>query len=135
MADPNEIATGFLEFFNGAFDSEDRTQLAPLYQETSMLTYEGTQMQGTDAIINFFANPELTVKEGGSTISRFQTRTHVTTCDAQPSGESGVLVFVTGNMETEGEEHPQKFSHVFTLVPTDDAQFWIQNQIFRLQND
>ena len=53
------------------------------------------------------APQELTVKEGGSTISRFQTRTHVTTCDAQPSGESGVLVFVTGNMEVRTLARPR----------------------------
>jgi hypothetical protein len=63
MADPNAVASAFITHFNSLFDSADRTQLAPLYQETgagvegSMLSYEGTMLQGTAAIMNHYANP------------------------------------------------------------------------------
>lgn len=60
-----------------------------------MLTYEQQEMQGTEAIINFLANPE-----SGSGISRFETKTAITTFDVQPCGadQSSLCVYVTGNI-------------------------------------
>ena len=60
-----------------------------------MLTYEAQEIQGQEAIINFLANPE-----SGSGISRFATKTAVTTFDVQPCGAdmSSLLVYVTGNI-------------------------------------
>ena len=151
MADPTAVASAFITHFNTIFDSADRTQLAPLYvrgplrsqplslliashsepvalslpqQESSMLSYEGTMLQGQAAIINHYANPVGAVppcpargcglwwgakvgilkpvacpQESGSGISRFQTRTAVTTIDAQPIPQSGGLMcYCTGNI-------------------------------------
>jgi len=46
-----------------------------------------------------------------------------------PSG--GVLVFVTGQLLTEGESRPMAFSQVFHLAPMNNS--WVvTNDIFRL---
>eukprot|EP01052_Picozoa_sp_SAG31_P037058 SAG31_NODE_4719_length_3010_cov_1.948128_2_plen_90_part_00 len=77
-----------------------------------MLTYEGQEMQGTEAIINFFANPE-----SGSPISRFCTKTAVTTFDVQPTGPdmSSLLVYVTGNIQVRTPcAHCRRHQYIYT---------------------
>jgi len=114
------VATAFVGHYNTTFDA-DRAQLAPLYQDGSMLTFEGTQIQGQAAIIEHLAT-KLT----------FQTsQTHVTTMDAQPTN-GGILVYVTGNIVVDGDaEKALKYSHIFHLLPAGEA-FWVQNDMFRL---
>lgn len=52
MADNfQEVAKQFVQFYYQQFDS-DREQLAPLYRDTSMLTYESESMSGVIPIIN-----------------------------------------------------------------------------------
>lgn len=41
----------------------------------------------------------------------------VSSLDAQPSVGGGILVFVTGQLLTEGETNPLKFSQTFHLMP------------------
>ena len=71
-------------------------------------------------------------QDGGGPIARFQTRTSVTTVDAQPIPQSGgIMVYATGNIIVEGEEHEQKYSHIFHLLP-EGGSYWVQNEMFRL---
>lgn len=52
MADNfQEVAKQFVQFYYQQFDT-DREQLAPLYRDTSMLTYESESMSGVVPIIN-----------------------------------------------------------------------------------
>lgn len=52
MADNfQDVAKQFVQFYYQQFDS-DREQLAPLYRDTSMLTYESESMSGVVPIIN-----------------------------------------------------------------------------------
>ncbi|OCH85223.1 NTF2-like protein [Obba rivulosa] len=120
MADINTVATQFTDFYYTSFD-RDRASLGPLYRPESMLTFEGTQHQGTSSIVEKLQSLP------------FQSVQHkVTTLDAQPSTNAGaIIVSVTGLLVVDGSENPLQFSQVFQLVPTGGTYF-IFNDIFRL---
>merc|ERR1712080_663891 len=99
MADFNAVAQQFTEFYYKTFDS-DRAQLAPLYRDNSMLTFEQSPFLGTANIITKLQ--ELP----------FQRIEHqVATVDAQPSNESGgILVVVSGALLVEEERRPMSYT-------------------------
>ena len=70
-----------------------------------MLTFEGQQFQGTQAIVE---------KLTGLPFQSVQHR--VVSLDAQPTHAGGLLVFVTGQLLTDGESKPLNFSQVFSLM-------------------
>ncbi|KAL2903700.1 Nuclear transport factor 2B [Bienertia sinuspersici] len=118
--DPDTVAKQFVEHYYTTFDA-NRPGLANLYQDTSMLTFEGQKIQGVQNI---------TAK---LTSLPFQQCQHsITTVDCQPSGTGGMLVFVSGNLQLSGEQHALKFSQMFHLMPTPQQSFYVQNDIFRL---
>ncbi|KAL3427990.1 nuclear transport factor 2 [Phlyctema vagabunda] len=85
MANFQDIAQQFTKFYYDQFDA-DKTQLAPLYRDNSMLTFESASIAGTAGIVEKLSNlPFEKVKHAVSTL------------DAQPSGEAGgILILVTG---------------------------------------
>eukprot|EP00261_Vitis_vinifera_P036527 XP_019077770.1 PREDICTED: nuclear transport factor 2 isoform X1 [Vitis vinifera] len=97
--DPDAVAKAFVEHYYSTFDA-NRANLANLYQESSMLTFEGQKIQGS---------PNIVAK---LTSLPFQQCQHsITTVDCQPSGPAGgMLVFVSGNLQLAGEQHALKFS-------------------------
>ncbi|KAK3418865.1 hypothetical protein EUGRSUZ_H04629 [Eucalyptus grandis] len=97
--DPDAVAKAFVEHYYSTFDA-NRAALCNLYQEGSMLTFEGQKIQGSPGIV---AKP---------TSLPFQLCQHsITTVDCQPSGPAGgMLVFVSGNLQVAGEQHALKFS-------------------------
>ena len=99
--DPDALAKAFVEHYYSTFDA-NRPGLASLYQDSSMLTFEGQKIQGSQNI---------TAK---LTSLPFQQCQHaITTVDCQPSGGTGgMLVFVSGNLQLAGEQHALKFSQV-----------------------
>ena len=104
---PDEVSKAFVEHYYSTFDS-NRSALANLYQEGSMLTFEGQKIQGSPNIV-----AKLT------SLPFQQCKHHITTVDCQPSGPSGgMLVFVSGNLQISGEQHALKFSQVFLQTPT-----------------
>ncbi|EFN55326.1 hypothetical protein CHLNCDRAFT_134320 [Chlorella variabilis] len=116
MADPE---AAFTDHYYATFDTA-RANLAGLYQDQSMLTFEGQKFQGTQAIL------------GKLTSLPFQQcKHHITSLDAQPSLSGGVLVFVTGQLLPEGETNPLKFSQTFHLAPV-GGSFVVTNDLFRL---
>ncbi|KAI3713900.1 hypothetical protein L1987_72487 [Smallanthus sonchifolius] len=118
---PDTVATAFVEHYYSTFDT-NRAGLASLYQESSMLTFEGQKIQGSSNIV------------AKLTSLPFQQCKHsITTVDCQPSGPSGgMLVFVSGNLQLAGEQHALKFSQMFHLMPTPQSNFYVLNDIFRL---
>ncbi|KAK3269101.1 nuclear transport factor 2 [Cymbomonas tetramitiformis] len=118
MAAPADIAKAFTAHFYQTFDA-NRPALANLYQEGSMLTFEGTQFGGTAAIMEKLANLPFN-----------QCLHTIVTQDAQPT-HAGILVFVSGEIRIEGEEHMMKFSEVFHLMPA-NGSYYILNDMFRL---
>ncbi|XP_057954529.1 nuclear transport factor 2B-like [Malania oleifera] len=119
--DPDAVAKAFVEHYYTTVDA-NRANLADLYQEASMLTFEGQKVQGsTDIVAKLTSLP-------------FQQCQHsITTVDCQPSGPAGgMLVFVSGNLQLAGDEHALKFSQMFHLMPTPQGGFYVLNDIFRL---
>lgn len=103
--DPDAVAKAFVDHYYSTFDA-NRANLATLYQDTSMLTFEGQKIQGSANIV------------AKLTSLPFQQCKHtITTVDCQPSGPTGgMLVFVSGNLQVVGEQHSLKFSQVhYTL--------------------
>ncbi|KAB1201268.1 Nuclear transport factor 2 [Morella rubra] len=103
--DPDQLSRAFVEHYYTTFDA-NRAGLASLYQEESMLTFEGQKIQGSQNIV------------AKLTSLPFQQCQHsITTVDCQPSGPvGGMLVFVSGNLQLAGEQHALKFSQVWLLV-------------------
>lgn len=77
----------FLDYYYNLF-STNRAGLATLYQEPSMLTFEGQKFQGVQAIVNKLA-----------ALPFAQCRVQRLSSDFQPSISGGILVFVTGNIQ------------------------------------
>ncbi|GAA5919763.1 hypothetical protein JCM21900_005237 [Sporobolomyces salmonicolor] len=121
MADINAIAKQFTDFYYQQFDS-DRSGLAPLYREHSMLTFESQQIQGSAAIVE---------KLVGLPFSTVQHR--VSTMDAQPAAtdKASMIVLVTGQLITGDEANALSFSQTFHLIP-EGSGYYVFNDIFRL---
>lgn len=99
--DPDTLAKAFVDHYYSTFDA-NRAGLGNLYQENSMLTFEGQKIQGSTNIV-----AKLT------SLPFQQCKHNVSTIDCQPSGPSGgMLVFVSGNLQLVGEQHALKFSQV-----------------------
>lgn len=115
------VGRAFVDHYYHLFDT-DRTSLALLYQPTSMLTFEGQKIQGKDDIA------------AKLTQLPFEKCHHViSTIDSQPSSfAGGILVFVSGSLQLQGEDHRLRFSQMFHLIPTSEGRFFVLNDIFRL---
>jgi len=120
MDSTDQLAKSFSEYYYGAFSS-DRRALVNVYRPNSLLTFEGAQFQGAEAIIEKL------------TSLPFQKVAHrVSTLDAQPNGfGNGAIVMVTGELLIDEETNPQRFSQTFHLVQDGDA-FFVINDVFRL---
>jgi hypothetical protein len=99
--DPDGVAKAFVEHYYRTFDS-NRAGLVGLYQEGSMLTFEGEKFMGAAAIA------------AKLTSLPFDKCLHnVVTVDCQPAGPTGgMLVFVSGSLKAGEGEHQIKFSQV-----------------------
>ncbi|KAF1947722.1 putative nuclear transport factor 2 [Clathrospora elynae] len=119
MADFNHIAKEFVQFYYKTFD-ENRAALAGLYRHNSMLTFEAQGIQGAEAIVE---------KLQSLPFQQIQHRTD--TIDAQPSGEDGILVLVTGALLVGGEDKPMSFTQAFQLK-SEASGFFVFNDVFRI---
>ncbi|KAJ2793602.1 Nuclear transport factor 2 [Coemansia sp. 'formosensis'] len=120
MSNINDIAKQFVDYYYQAFDS-DRNNLAPLFRDASMMSWEGTQVQGAKNIVEKLVSLP------------FQRVVHkVTTIDAQPSlpNVNALVIAVTGQLLVDEETKPQQYTQLFQLV--EDNGFFIYNDIFRL---
>ena len=84
-----------------------------------MLTFEGQQFQGAQAIIGKF-------KQVGKV-------THTPkSMDVQPSTDpNSIVIFVTGSIQI-GGDNPLHFCEFFQLVSTGPGNYYVHNDIFRL---
>ncbi|PKA47452.1 Nuclear transport factor 2 [Apostasia shenzhenica] len=99
---PDAVARAFVEHYYRTFDT-NRASLAGLYQDSSMLSFEGAKTQGAAAITAKLAS-----------LPFQQCQHNISTIDCQPSGLSGgMLVFVSGSIQLAGEQHALKFSQVW----------------------
>lgn len=121
MADFNSIAQQFTQFYYNTFD-QDRKNLAALYRDNSMLTFETSAIQGVAGITEKL------------TSLPFEKVAHkVSTLDAQPSNESGgIMVMVTGALLVDEEQRPMNYTQVFQLLPDGGGSYFVFNDLFRL---
>mmetsp|Transcript_12246 Transcript_12246/g.29856 ORF Transcript_12246/g.29856 Transcript_12246/m.29856 type:complete len:123 (-) Transcript_12246:1657-2025(-) len=119
MADAEAVGSAFISYYYQLFES-NRPALGTLYQDQSMLTFEGQKFQGTQNILG-----KLQQLPFGA------CKVNLSSKDFQPSISGGIMVFVTGNIAMEGEQHPLKFSQVFHLMPFNNS-FIVTNDMFRL---
>ncbi|CAO3588513.1 unnamed protein product [Absidia cylindrospora] len=87
MADFNQIAKAFVEFYYQTFDT-NRPGLQTLYREGSMLTFEGQQFRGANDVTEKLVS-----------LPFQKVVHHISTIDAQPSTADGsILVIVSGQL-------------------------------------
>ena len=118
-----ESAFAFVEHYYQSFDAPGgRNNMGALYSEQSTMTWEGAPFRGAAEIGQKLASLPFT-----------QCQHQISTCDCQASGvPGGIIVFVTGMLLLEGQEHPLKFAQVFHLVQNPQGGFFVLNDIFRL---
>merc|ERR1712228_565828 len=108
----------FVQHFYNAFDS-NVDSLAGLYQPSSMLTFEGNQVLGSQAIIQ-------KLKSFGAVKHTVQT------LDVQPSSNpNSIYLHITGMIQI-GGDNPLHFTEFFSLVSTGPGAYYVHNVIFRL---
>ncbi|PKY08173.1 putative nuclear transport factor NTF-2 [Aspergillus campestris IBT 28561] len=121
MSNFSEIAQQFVTFYYQTFDN-NRENLAGLYRDHSMLTFETSSVQGTAAII-----------EKLSSLPFQKVQHQVSTFDAQPSNaEGGILVLVTGALLVDEEQKPMNYGQSFQLLPDGAGSYFVFNDVFRL---
>ncbi|KAK4386682.1 Nuclear transport factor 2B [Sesamum angolense] len=99
------VGKAFVDHYYHLFDN-NRTALVSLYQPTSMLTFEGQRIHGID---------DISAKLNQLPFN--QCRHVISTVDSQASAfAGGVVVFVSGSLQLQGEEHPLRFSQVQPLL-------------------
>eukprot|EP01018_Ginkgo_biloba_P005462 Gb_35964 [translate_table: standard] len=103
--DPDAVSRAFVDHYYTTFDT-NRANLITLYQDASMMTFEGEKHQGSPSIVTKLTGLP------------FQQCKHViSTVDCQPSGPAGgMLVFVSGMLQLAGEEHQLRFSQANLTV-------------------
>lgn len=101
------VGRAFVDHYYNLFDN-DRSSISTLYQPSSMLSFEGQKLQGSEDI-----SAKLNALPFG------QCRHAISTIDSQPSSFSGgIIVFVSGSIQLLGEDYPLRFSQVsLSLFP------------------
>ncbi|KFY67620.1 hypothetical protein V496_01511 [Pseudogymnoascus sp. VKM F-4515 (FW-2607)] len=120
MADFAGIAKQFTDFYYNQFDA-DRSQLAPLYRDNSMLTFESAAVAGAGPIV-----------EKLSSLPFAKVKHQVSTLDAQPVEGGGIIILVTGALLVDEEQRPMNYSQCFQLLPDGAGSYFIFNDIFKL---
>lgn len=114
------IGQAFAQQYYSTFDERNFGTLINFYNaETSLMTFEGIQLQGAHNIMEKF---------NGLTFQKIQ---HIITkVDCQPMFDGGILINVLGQLKTD-DDPPHSFSQTFVLKPIGDT-FFLQHDIFRL---
>lgn len=120
MASAHAVAEAFVKHYYQLFDA-NRAAVATLYNDQSMLTFEGKETQGVKAIME-------KLQDG---LSFKQVRHEVATMDVQPCPGNGILVVVTGMLQADADS-AFRFSQAFTLMPAGNNSFFVLNDVFRL---
>ncbi|GJC81251.1 nuclear transport factor 2 [Colletotrichum tofieldiae] len=110
----------FIEFYYNQFDS-DRKGLASLYREQSMLTFESASSLGVNSIV-----------EKLSSLPFVKVKHQVTTLDAQPTLEGGIIILVTGQLLVDEEQRPMNYTQAFQLLRDPSGNYFVFNDIFKL---
>ncbi|KAF4339391.1 nuclear transport factor 2 [Fusarium beomiforme] len=116
-----EVAKQFVEYYYNTFDS-DRSGLAALYRDNSMLTFESASVLGAQSIT-----------EKLTSLPFEKVKHQVSTLDAQPSNDQGgVIILITGALLVDEEQRPMNFSQSFQLARDQSGTYFVYNDIFKL---
>ncbi|KAI3452583.1 hypothetical protein Pfo_009247 [Paulownia fortunei] len=120
--DPDAVAKAFVEHYYSTFDT-NRAGLANLYQDSSMLTFEGQKFQGAQSI-----TAKLT------SLPFQQCQHHITTVDCQPSAllVECLFLFLAIFSWPASSMRSSLARQMFHLMPTPQGSFYVLNDIFRL---
>jgi hypothetical protein len=88
MTDFQSVGTQFVQHYYTTIDS-NRANLATLYSQESMLSFEGEQYLGVEAIM-------------GKLQSLPSMQHAATSFDYQPTVNNGIIAFVTGQLAIDG---------------------------------
>lgn len=115
------IGKGFVQQYYAFFDDPtQRLNLINMYNiETSFMSFEGTQLQGS-----------VKIAEKLNALPLQKITRAITTVDSQPTFDGGVMISVIGRLQADGDP-PHAFTQVFVLKPSGDS-FYIQHDVFRL---
>ncbi|KAI9900559.1 hypothetical protein N3K66_004821 [Trichothecium roseum] len=120
MADFENIAKQFTEYYYNTFD-QDRNGLRTLYRPESMLTFESSPLLGDKSITEKLVSLPFT-----------KVKHQVSTLDAQPAANNGIVILVTGQLLVDEEERPMNYTQLFQLCPDGSGGYFVQNDIFKL---
>ena len=116
----DETGRGFAEQWRACFAGE-RGHLAGVYGPTSLLTWNGTQLQGVDSIMNHLLNLNTGAVIYGTV-----------DIDCHPLQNNGVMIVSNGELKMNEEDHSLSFNDVIVLAVSDAGQYYVANQIFRI---
>ena len=95
-----------------------------------MMTFEGTQLSGVEAIMGKLRS----VGQVRHTILSLDVQPTIQSPgDVQPSVNSQIAIVIMGSIRIGGGE-PLLFSEMFLLVSTEPGQYYVHNGMFRLNN-
>ncbi|KAK3994603.1 nuclear transport factor 2 [Cladorrhinum sp. PSN332] len=120
MAAFEDVAKQFVQHYYTTFDA-DRKQLAPLYRDNSMLTFQSAQSLGGAAIAEKLAG-----------LPFQQVKHQIAALDAQPTPTGGIVILVTGHLLVDEEQNPLSYSQFFHLAQDSSQSWFVQNDIFLL---
>jgi len=117
-----QIGKAFAEQYYLCFDNKDtRENVAAMYSPDGLLTFEGQQFQGTDAI-----------REKMKSVPLDSMQRVISTIDSQPMPDGGVIVTVVGQLKNnDANDKVMPFCQTFVLRPANNS-FFISHDIFRL---
>lgn len=115
-----QIATAFCNHYYATYDS-DYYGLAELYTPNSCFSYQGDEVVGFDRWVNLMTN-----KYG-----YYGFRHIVYSIDAQPVGNMGLLVIVTGNLVLDNSLIGKKFTEAMLLHNDGQNRFYVYHTVFR----
>mmetsp|Transcript_3639 Transcript_3639/g.4346 ORF Transcript_3639/g.4346 Transcript_3639/m.4346 type:complete len:122 (-) Transcript_3639:27-392(-) len=114
----DDVAKAFCQHYYTTKDS-NVAALAGLYNQQSIMTFEGQQFAGTQNIMQKLQ-------------SVGQVKHVVKGMDVQPStSNTAILIFVTGTVQIDNG-NPLHFCEMFQLVATAPEAYYVHNDIFRL---
>ncbi|KAK0709567.1 nuclear transport factor 2 [Lasiosphaeria miniovina] len=110
----------FVGHYYSTFDS-NRADLAGLYRDNSMLTFQSAQELGAAAIAQKLVSLP------------FQKVKHQpVTTEAQPTPGGGIVILVTGQLLVDDEQNPLSYSQAFQLSKDQAGNWYVFNDIFTL---
>jgi len=115
------IGQEFVKAYYSVFDGmkAKRGELAQFYTDHSLMTFEGSQISGKEAVMG---------KITGLPFEKIQR--DLTTVDCQPTFDGGVLITVLGQIKLD-EDPIHGFAQTFVLRPK-DSSFYVAHDTFRL---